>query len=162
MNDFTLRRHSQRGYGLYTKKSWKKGEQVLRYQGSVVPTYMASVQHSMTLNAHFSYEWNQGSAYDYVNHSCDPNCFVDLADGIPTLVALRDISSDEELFYNYNTVEVDLAKDWNSFPCHCGSNKCNGWVKGFLFLTPALEQQILPMCSPYIKEIQAEYEKNRD
>lgn len=162
MENFTLRHHKDRGYGVYTKKAWKKGEQILRYEGSVTPTYMAGVHHSMTLTAHFSFEWKKGNCFDYVNHSCEPNCCVDLSDGTPTLKAIKDISSDEEVCYNYNTVELDLTRDWVSFACNCGHRKCLGWVKGFLYLTPAQEKLILDMCSPFIKEMQAEYEKSRD
>jgi uncharacterized protein len=160
--DFTLRHHAQRGYGLYTKKSWKKGEKILMYEGRVIPSCMAGVHHSMTLTEHFSFEWNKGSSFDYPNHSCKPNCYIDLSSGTPVLMAFRDISSDEELCYNYNTVEVDLSKDWLTFPFHCGNDNCIGWIKGFLYLTPKLELEILEMCSLYIKQIREEYEKSRD
>ena len=158
MKNFTLRRHNQRGYGVYTKKPWKKGEKVLVCEGEILPTYMANVRHSITLNAHFSYEWKSNAAYDYVNHSCNPNCYIDLSNGMPALIALRDIPSEEEICYNYNTAALDLCKNWISFPCHCGNENCIGLIKGFMYLTPIQEKEVLSMCIPFIKEVRA---KNR-
>ena len=115
---------SSRNNGIYTKNSRKKGDKIIRYEGNIVPNYIASVHHSMTLSEHFSFEWKKGNIYDHVNHSCKPNCYIDMSDGVPILLALRDISSDEELCYNYNSVEVDLTKDWVAFPCHCKQSNC--------------------------------------
>jgi uncharacterized protein len=162
MENFTLRKNAQRGYGVYSKKGWKKAEQILCYEGRITPTFLAGVLNSMTLNAHFSFEWRKGSSYGFVNHSCQPNCVMDLTSGVPVLTAARDIAADEEVCYNYNTVEVDLNKDLVSFQCHCGQKECIGCVRGFLYLTPAQETLILNICSPYIKKVQAEYAKNRD
>ncbi len=159
---FTLRPHNQRGYGVYTKTAWKKGDKIYSFGGNITPTYIASAKNSMTLNESFCFEWAEKGIQCYFNHSCNPNCYIDMDSGIPIVTAIRDISSDEELTYNYNTVELDLARDFLSFPCHCEQKNCIGWIKGFMYLFPKQEEEILSICSPFIKQKRKDYEKDRD
>lgn len=63
-----------------------------------------------------------------MNHSCDPNCETQKwtvnGDTRVGLFALKDISANEELVFNYN-----LATLGNEMkPCLCGSEKCSGFI----------------------------------
>lgn len=66
-----------------------------------------------------------------INHSCDPNCFFDTT--TLELVALKDISVDEELTFFYPSTEWDMDQ---AFKCVCGSKNCIGLVKGARYLSP--------------------------
>jgi uncharacterized protein len=57
----------------------------------------------------------------FVNHSCDPNCETDEADGRVYIDALRDIAAGEELTYDYCLYDSDDPE-----PCSCGSKNCRG------------------------------------
>lgn len=57
----------------------------------------------------------------YLNHSCDPNCFVDEIKGRVWLFAERNIAAGEELVWDYS-----LYDDIEPAPCHCGSRRCRG------------------------------------
>jgi hypothetical protein len=60
----------------------------------------------------------------FLNHSCEPNAkFVDR-----DLVAIHRIRSSEQITFDYNTTEYDLA---SPFECHCGSGNCCGVVRGY-------------------------------
>lgn len=54
------------------------------------------------------------SYWRYVNHSCDPNCYVK---GGKALVALRAIPPHQELTIDYSTTEADPYWSMN---CNCG------------------------------------------
>jgi len=60
-----------------------------------------------------------------MNHSCEPNILDNPDDGKATLVAARDIESDEELTWNY----LPYMNPYQTFPCYCGSKYCVGLVK---------------------------------
>ncbi|MGV8169457.1 MAG: SET domain-containing protein [Candidatus Nanoarchaeia archaeon] len=60
----------------------------------------------------------------WINHSCDPNCEVDIADGHIWIIAKKDIKKGEELSYNY-CYDPD---DFEDSPCRCGSKNCIGYI----------------------------------
>lgn len=67
-----------------------------------------------------------GSEYEaYVNHSCDPNCYID---GQIVFRALRDIQPGEYITVDYGT--FFLTKKNPIEVCKCGSSKCRGRVTG--------------------------------
>ena len=39
----------------------------------------------------------------YANHSCQPNCYIDIKDGVIWIRAARTIRRGEEITYHYNT-----------------------------------------------------------
>lgn len=61
----------------------------------------------------------------YLNHSCDPNCFFDFQQG--KLIAIKSIMQDEPLTFFYPSTEWDMDEP---FQCLCGSVKCLGMIEG--------------------------------
>ncbi|MBX3175455.1 MAG: SET domain-containing protein-lysine N-methyltransferase [Gemmatimonadaceae bacterium] len=68
-------------------------------------------------------EWR---SWMYLNHHCEPNA--ELRERV--LVALRDIAEGEDVTFDYNTTEWELAEP---FSCACGSPRCVGVVRGARF-----------------------------
>lgn len=64
-----------------------------------------------------------GDADDYVNHACDPNCYVAIADSGVQLRARRTIAPGEELSFDYRVTQVDFPL---RFACRCGAAACGG------------------------------------
>ena len=60
----------------------------------------------------------------YINHSCTPNCEVNIIRGHIWIIALRDIQKGEELFYNYG-YDMDT---YHEHPCFCKSSRCPGFI----------------------------------
>jgi hypothetical protein len=58
-----------------------------------------------------------GNVARFINHSCHPNCYVQVADGIIWIRAARNIRRGEELTYDYHTDGEGLIK------CRCNP-KC--------------------------------------
>lgn len=66
----------------------------------------------------------------YLNHSCDPNAFLDTA--TLCLFAIRDIPAGEAITFFYPSTEWDMDKP---FSCSCGSPLCLGTICGAKYLT---------------------------
>ncbi len=54
-----------------------------------------------------------GNRARFINHSCRPNCYSEIVDGVIWISAARDIKPGEELTYDYNTRGVA------GIPCRC-------------------------------------------
>ena len=61
-----------------------------------------------------------GNGTQYVNHSCEPNCFMRVTRGHINIYALRDIKPGEELTLNYGETYHDDSK-----LCRCGAPSCH-------------------------------------
>ena len=76
----------------------------------------------------------------YMNHHCEPS--TEIRDRY--VIARRDIAGGEDVTFDYNTTEYDLAEP---FACRCGSARCVGVVRGARHLTAeqrALVERSLP------------------
>ncbi len=103
-----------------------------------------------------------GEIDDYLNHSCDPNCALDFTR--LELVSRRAIAPGEELSFNYLTSEWDMAAP---FTCHCGAcdrlagtpsdshgsrdGRDGRLIRGFRHLSPAEQDLLAPLASPYLR-----------
>jgi SET domain-containing protein len=124
------------------------GEQVLLLIGQRQAT---RARHSLQidtvthLHPHAADADDPQSAWCLINHSCSPNCSVDLA--TMAIVALRAIEPDEELTFDYCTTESDLAEP---FVCQCGAVNCYGEVRGFQHLPQARQRALAPHAAPHL------------
>lgn len=119
--DFTVHsRESGKGYGVYTKKSFVRGELVARITGNIVPKV---TQHTlqMTPTTHMYDPYFTG----FLLHSCSPNIYLDMTEF--EIWALRDIEAGQPLTMDYATTEDILFKQ---FPCLCGTPNCRYWITG--------------------------------
>lgn len=118
---FTIKKQDDgMGFGVYTKKTFKRGDMVARFSGTLVDHV---VQHSLQvspsthlLDPHF---------VGLLLHSCNPNVVLDMQDF--TIWALKDIEEAEALTMDYASTEDRLFKQ---FKCLCGSDNCRHWITG--------------------------------
>ncbi len=91
--------------------------------------------HSKTTGSVYIFELN--SRYDidgsplfnkarYINHSCNPNCEVDIIRGKIWIKSIKKIFKGEELSYDYG-YEFD-RDDFKDHICNCGSKNCIGYI----------------------------------
>ncbi|MFI5208068.1 MAG: SET domain-containing protein-lysine N-methyltransferase [Gemmatimonadales bacterium] len=81
--------------------------------------------------------------WHFTNHSCDPNTRLVGRD----LVAVRPVRAGDEITYNYNTSEWELAEP---FECRCGSPDCERTIRGFKYLGAAERERIKPLLTPHL------------
>lgn len=90
-----------------------------------------------------------------VNHSCEPNVAFDMAQ--MALVALRDLTANEELVYFYPSTEWEMAQP---FTCSCGAAACLGLIDGAARLPrEVLERYAL---SPFVRASLDAHDRLRD
>jgi len=79
----------------------------------------------------------------FLNHSCRPNAVLRGRE----FVALRPIEPGDEVTFDYNTTEYEMAEP---FTCECGA--CDGrLVGGFVRLSPAERTRLAPFVAPHLR-----------
>ena len=78
------------------------------------------------LNSRFdidgNYKYNNAR---YINHSCDPNCEVEIINNKIWIVSIKNIKKGEELSYNYGYA---YDTDYIEHKCRCKSKNCVGFI----------------------------------
>jgi len=62
----------------------------------------------------------------YINHSCNPNCEVDIINNEIWITSIKKIKKNEELSYDYG-FEFDPS-DYKDHICRCGHKSCIGYI----------------------------------
>lgn len=139
-----------KGRGLITVEEIRKGESILKINGALVlrrevknPNAALQVDEDLFLES-------DGTIDENLNHSCDPNCYVDFRS--LCLVALKDIAAGEELTFDYNASEYDLVDQGCAFLCCCGAANCVGHLRGFKYLSSEQRKRIEPLLSPFLQK----------
>lgn len=118
---------------LFSLRSYQAGEVIADFSAGTIsaePTYLTvqvGVGKHITLQPEF---------LQYINHSCDPNVFFDTTS--MQLVALRELSKEEEMTFFYPSTEWEMTQ---SFNCYCGSPVCIGEIRGAAFLSKEAQEK---------------------
>lgn len=99
------------GHGLFATATLKKGDFILEYMGTRIPTPQADASPSRYL-FEIDWEWTidgstRSNTARYINHSCTPNCEGDVRDGRILIYATRDIAKGEEFTIDYGEEYFD-------------------------------------------------------
>lgn len=126
-----FRRSTIHGTGGYARKHIAAGTKIIEYMGEKITKAEANVrceannEYIFTLDDEFDLDgnvpWNPAR---FINHSCAPNCDVEVEGGRIMILAWRDIAQGEELTFNYG---YDL-EDYREHPCRCGAAECTGFI----------------------------------
>ena len=137
-------------YGVFAHETIEKGELLTIWIGHVVTIPQLEkipdgIRHlSVQVEEGFYLVPSEPNAFDYFNHSCSPNAGIV---GQITLVALRDISPDEEVCYDYAMTD---GSPYDEFDCYCGSKNCRGRITGNDWMRPELWERYEGHFSPYL------------
>ncbi len=112
------------GQGLFASGTIQKGDFVLEYTGTKIPTAEADMSTSRYL-FEIDREWTidggkRANIARYINHSCAPNCEAQLVDEHVLIYATRKVESGEELTMDYG----DEYFDEFIRPTGCKCQKC--------------------------------------
>ena len=129
------------GKGLTSRCNLKSGEIIIPLQGRLIDTPTRS---SLQID-HGTHIDGIGVWFDFLNHSCSANSFVD--GQTMTLRARSMIAPGEEVTLNYCANEHSIAEP---FLCNCGQNNCIGTVHGYQYLTRARQEAIKDVVAPFL------------
>lgn len=79
----------------------------------------------------------------FMNHHCEPSAILRGQE----VYAARSIAIWEEITFNYNTTEYEMAE---AFACQCGSMRCRGIIQGFKSLSSDERRALRPWLAPYL------------
>ena len=137
------KKSSLHGSGLFANCDIKKEEQVIQYIGDKVTKkegdkradiQIKKAQKNKKNGMVYVFELNKkydidgGVARNYarfINHSCDPNCEVEITNNEIWISSIKRIKKYTELTYNYG---YPFDSDFEEHICKCGSKKCVGYI----------------------------------
>lgn len=141
--DINVIKTEKKGYGVRAQHDLEPNAFVYEYIGEVIDEKAFKkrmIQYDEEGIKHFYFMMIQkgefvdatkkGSLGRFLNHSCNPNCYVEkwvvgnkLRMGI---FAKRNIQANEELTFNYNVDRYGATAQ----PCYCGESNCIGFIGG--------------------------------
>jgi len=131
------------GCGLFASQNIKKGSKIIEYIGDKVTKKEGDKRADKQLNK-AKKNMNNGMVYVFelnklydidgsvshnhaklINHSCNPNCEVEIINNEIWISAIKNIKKYTELSYNYG---YSYDTDYVDHICKCGSSKCVGYI----------------------------------
>ena len=127
--------------GVFARKNIKKGEVIIIWHPKKIVTKTKLKKLSEDEQNHTTPTGDgryivMGVPERYVNHSCNPNCYIKMKTiAIKDVYALRDIQEGEELTSDYTLTSVDQFAGMGFWEgdCKCGSKNCRGILTGDFF-----------------------------
>ena len=119
------------GKGCFATVFFPKNHKITEYAGERIPQreVMRRARHRRKLricavDSYWSIDGSVGgNGSHYINHSCEPNCYLKILYGHILFFARRDISPGEEITIDYvATYHSDKKK------CRCGAASCRGTI----------------------------------
>ena len=131
------------GNGLFAVQNIKKGSKIVEYIGDKVTKKEGDKradkqikQFKKNINNGMVYIFELNKLYDIdgsvshnhaklINHSCNPNCEVEIINNEIWISAIKNIKKNTELSYNYG---YSYDTDYVDHICKCGSSNCVGYI----------------------------------
>ena len=142
------------GLGIFACRSFRAGEPIrtLKYEREITPEAPLRPE-AGERPEHCTYPDGRMVLVAFpdrhMNHSCNPNAYyLHREDGDVTSHARRDIEAGEEITVDY----LVNNPGGDSWPCHCGADRCRGET-GISYFTIPLEIQLeyLPLLAPWFR-----------
>jgi len=153
MKNVAVKKSGISGKGVFSNRSFRKGEMILEIDDSHVvtdPSKLTKEQHKFELDYLADGKIVIMQAPErYMNHSCDPNSYVKTVNGIRKIFAMRDIQKGEEIVGDYSI----NGHNEGTFQCRCGSENCRLVYQGNFFKLPeALQKKYVPYLDDWFVE----------
>ena len=143
--------HTHGAYSLVTAEPVTAGRLLFTLEGELTPRpsrYSVQVGRDLHIDVPqpTSFEvMTRQYPWRFMNHSCEPSARIEGR----TVIALREIPTGEQITFNYNTTEWELAE---AFTCHCGSAGCQGEIRGYRFLSPQASTRLSPTAADHLTQ----------
>ena len=132
------------GIGIVSSINIKKNVKIIQYLGEKISKKEGNKRSADRIKKYLNKK-NEGSVYifelnkkydidgsplynkaRYINHSCHPNCEVDIIQNEIWISSIKNIKKSEELSYDYGyPFDKD---DYQDHICKCGSKNCVGFI----------------------------------
>lgn len=154
LQNVSVKPSSIQGKGVFAERGFPKAEKILEIDDShVVEDFEKLTKEQQSFECDFLGDGRtvlMQPPERYINHSCDPNTYVQTVSGTRTLFAMRDIKAGEEITYDY---AINGYYDGDVPKCACGSPKCRKILNCDFFKLPRARQlEYLPYLDTWFKE----------
>ncbi|MBN43987.1 MAG: SET domain-containing protein-lysine N-methyltransferase [Rhodobiaceae bacterium] len=141
---WVVKKSKVHGHGVFATNDIKNDVKIIEYVGEKVSRSEGDKRSEKRLKKYLNskttgsvYIFELNSRYDidgsphynkarYINHSCRPNCEVDIRKGKIWIKSIKKIKKGEELTYDYG-YEFD-PDDFMDHKCRCGEKNCVGYI----------------------------------
>ena len=132
------------GKGIVATRNIKKSTRIIQYIGEIVSKKEGDKRSGNRIKKYLKsnrtgsvYIFELNKKYDidgffgynkarYINHSCNPNCEVEISNDQIWISSIKKINKGEELSYDYG---YNFDKDdYKDHECKCGSKYCIGYI----------------------------------
>ena len=139
-----IKKSKVHGTGIFATEFIKKNTRIIEYIGEKISKKEGDRRSNIRIKRYLNskktgsvYIFELNSKYDidgtpkynkarYINHSCDPNCEVEIINNEIWICSIKKIRKGEELTYDYG-YEFD-KDDFRDHVCKCGSRNCIGFI----------------------------------
>jgi len=146
MNNVVVKKAGKKGKGLFAARDFEKGQIILHNDMTKIKKKytIKEIRESGIDSDHWDYIGRGKYILDYspesyVNHSCDPNSYIEFKKiGKTELIAKKPIKKGEEITKDYQMAamdQIDNKEGWE-MKCECGSKKCRKIIRGDFFKLP--------------------------
>lgn len=132
--------------GAFTNRPFEINDVVLKFPGEVLTAKQISAltpeqQGNVLQTGTDRYLNLEKEASFFINHHCNPNCYVKTIVGGAFLIALRPIAKDEEITFDYSLTSTDSPEEW-SMACACHKYYCRKTISGFRNLSAEKQEEL--------------------
>lgn len=152
--DIKVRETKNKGKGIFATSLIKRGEGIFDWEEEGI---FYNVEKASDLPGNikdYAIQYDVNKWVDtkglgrILNHSCEPNAGIK---GLYKLIAVRDISPNEEIVWDYDTTE---NSDWvMKGECQCGAARCRKIIQGYRFLPQELKKEYMEITSEWLKKL---------
>jgi SET domain-containing protein len=135
-----VKRSRIQGRGVFARSAIRKDARIIEYLGERLKPAVAEARYDdEAMKRHHTFLFDAGRVVidatktgnesRFINHSCKPNCYIEIKRSRVFIHAKRAILEGEELFYDYwySTDASYTDEDRRRlYPCRCGAPKCRG------------------------------------
>lgn len=156
MNDykqFLQVRPSKTGRGVFTNVDIPLASKIFEVLGPVMKTLEVPDMNApalLQIGADL-FIGASGDVDDYINHSCVPNCMIQIFRNRAFVLSLQNIETGSELTFDYSTTSTDTKDMW-SMKCQCGHRECRGVISGYQYLDETLRKRYKGIAPQYAQK----------
>lgn len=126
-DSYEIKQTKKKGRGIFASIKIKSGTIIGTYSGKILSYEEIDpkdYEYLMYLNDEVGIVADKDKiGVHLLNHSCQPNCAMQISTGNTTFVAIKDVNPQEELTISYRYPSQDTCTDCNH-KCFCESPNC--------------------------------------
>jgi|ERR1700722_2929173 len=147
MDNFTVKESPGKGRGLFSSKEFHANEILIKFQGTKllkqdIPDFAGPIAACLLQIESDLYLDLQGEPSYFINHSCNPNCYIKVSTGHVFLISYIPIRIGDELTFDYSTTSSESHDTW-SMPCKCSIFGCRKVISGFGTVPPGQQNHMI-------------------